>query len=293
MSQVRVAVDIMGGDHAPQAVSHALIAHAIKTPDIMYYAIGMPEILSQYFATRPNNIQLCPVEHAVAMDMSVADASKLGASSSIGKAIEFLKAKEVDCVVSAGNTAALMSIAYLTLKTLPDVRRPTILASIEYKANKTMVTDLGANIVCKPEDLLSNAKVAVGVHRKSNPTVALLNVGTEASKGTPVIKEAAKLLEASDINYQGFVEGCDIINAKHDIIVCDGFVGNCITKLVESVIDLLRASGVDEHELPRVQNAALLAGLNGRVYKIHGSAKREGFELAFNDILTQLDTIPA
>lgn len=291
MSQLRIAVDIMGGDHAPQAISHALIAHAIKNPEVTYYAVGMPEVLSQYFATRPGNILLCPAEFAVEVDMTVAEAAKLGASSSIGKSIGLLKAKEAECVVSAGNTAALMSIAYLTLKTRSDVRRPTILAAVEYKGNRTMVTDLGANIVCKPEDFLSNARVAVKEHSKSNPSVALLNVGIEASKGTPALKEAAKLLEESDINYQGFVEGYDVINAKHDIIVCDGFVGNCITKLMESMIELLKASGIDEAELPRVQSAALLAGLNGHVYKVHGSAKKEDFELAFNDIIAQFSTI--
>lgn len=283
----------MGGDHAPSAPSQALLSIARKRSDINFLAVGLPEVLSQYFAARPKNVTICPVESAISMSMSVSEATKLGSSSSIGYAINLLKQKECHCVISAGSTAALMSIGYLNLKMQPGVRRPTILSSVIYRGNKTIITDLGANIVCKPEDLLSNARIAVKTHGGEKPSVALLNVATEANKGTPLIQKASQLLQDSELNYKGFVEGYDLIDSSCDIIICDGFVGNCVTKLLESLITLLSKNGVDICALPRVHNAALLAGLNGSVYKVHGCADSWHMEQALIDVISEQEAIIA
>lgn len=294
MTSMTIAVDLMGGDHAPQSVSQALISVALRKPSVEFLAIGLPHVLSQYFAAKPANITVIPVQESISMGMSVKESSKLGINSSIGKMIELVKEGRAQVGVSAGNTAALMSLSYLILKTQEGVRRPSILSSVTFKGKRTYITDLGANIGCRAEDLVSNAKVAVNEHPKENPSVVLLNVGTEETKGTPEVKEAAKLLAESDINYQGFIEGWDILTTTADIVVCDGFVGNCITKFLESMIASMSPFLTSEAVLPQVNNAAILAGLNGLVFKVHGGSKSEDIVLALEEVITHQESlIPA
>lgn len=291
MSQLKVAVDIMGGDRAPQAVCHAVIAQALKQPNVTFYAVGLAEILAQYFTTRPSNVVIVPSETEVMMSMSAPEACRMGKSSSIGKMIDMLKEGEVESALSCGNTAALMSLAYLMLKPQEGVRRPAILSSVSFQGKQIHITDLGANIQVKSEDLLSNAKIASQLHCDDLPSIGLLNVGKEAEKGTAIIKEADLLLKESGLNYKGFIEGHDILQAKVDIVVCDGFVGNCLTKLLESMSALLKQQNVNEELLPRFHKAALLAGLNGRVYKAHGDSSQLAIEEAIIGMVKQLEII--
>ena len=291
MSKISIAVDLMGGDHAPQSVSKALVTAALQYPGVNFLAVGLPHVLSQYFATKPANIIPVPVHDNVDMAMSASEASRKGASTSIGKMIELVKEGQAQTGLSAGNTAALMSLAYLILKTKEGIRRPSILSSVEFKGVRTMITDLGANIGCKAEDLVANARAAVSEHTKEDPTVALLNVGTEASKGTPAIKEAAALLTESEINFIGFVEGWDLLRSKADIVVCDGFVGNCVTKFLESIIHELSPYVSDKALLPQVSHAAMLVGLNGLIFKAHGGSTAEDLICAIEEVISHQEAL--
>jgi phosphate acyltransferase len=291
MSNFIIAFDVMGGDFAPQSSSQALIAVALRKPHIQFQAIGLPHILSQHFATKPSNIITVPVQHTVDMSMTVAEASNLGIASSMGKMIDMIRNKEANVGVSAGNTTALMSLAYLMLKMQEGVRRPAIMSSCSYRGNRTYITDLGANIASKPEDMFMNAVMAVREVKKENPSIALLNVGSEANKGTPVIKAAAKLFEESSLNYIGFVEGSDILTARADIVICDGFVGNCLTKLLESMTQDLSQHISDNAYLPKFQHAAFFTGLNGLIYKAHGSCQSAQLEQVLEDVLSHQETL--
>lgn len=286
MSSCKLAVDIMGGDQAPQSTSKAVLSIAGLVPEVQFYVVGLPHVLSQYFTARPANIHLVPVEASIEMGMTTAQATSLGATSSMGRMLEMLKAKEVDIALSAGSTAALMSLSYLTLKMQPNVRRPSIVSSLFYKGKRKYITDLGANIAPKASDLLANAQVALNEISRDHPSVALLNVGKEDSKGTPLLKEASELFKASEMNYVGFVEGGDIITSDVDLIVCDGFVGNCVTKLLESLIAVTELHVSSPSVLPSVHHAALLAGLNGLVFKAHGSSSTQDFAQAIRDVLS-------
>lgn len=289
MSSCKLAIDIMGGDNAPQSTSKAVLSIASLAPEISFYVIGLPHVLSQYFTTKPANIHLVPVESQIAMDSTPAQAASLGASSSMGRMLEMLKKGEVDFALSAGSTTALMSLSYLILKMQPGVRRPAITSSLIFKGRRKFITDLGANITPRPEDLLVSARVALKEIKRDNPTVALLNVGKEAGKGTPLIKEAAELFKSSDIDFVGFIEGSDILSSNVDLVVCDGFVGNCVTKLLESLLDHISPYVTHSSILPVVHHAALLSGLNGLVFKAHGNSGAQGFAQAIRDVLSYKD----
>ncbi len=286
MSSCRLAVDIMGGDSAPQSVAKAILSVASIAPEVSFYVVGLAHVLSQYFAAKPNNITLVPVEAEVGMSMTASQAASLGVASSMGRMLEMLKEGEVDAVLSAGSTTALMSLSYLILKMQPGVRRPSIVTSMFFKGRRKFITDLGANISPRPEDMLISAEVAIREISKKNPSVALLNVGREENKGTPLIKEAAELFKASKLNYKGFIEGNDILLSDVDLVICDGFVGNCMTKLLESVIQQITPYVSHPSIMPTLHHAALLAGLNGLVFKAHGSCDTHAFSQAILDVLS-------
>lgn len=287
MPKIKLAVDLMGGDHGPQNVASGLIASAVKNPDVAFYAVGLPHVLSQYFAKKPQNIQLVPAEHEITMDMSVAQASKFGPTSSMGTAIAMVKAKQVDACISCGNTSGLMALAFRILKMQKNVRRPAILSSIIFQNRRIYITDLGANLLPKAEDYLANAQVAANYVPIANPRISMINVGIEDTKGTPVVKEAHTLLKESSLNYIGFIEGHDILSKKHDIILSDGFVGNCVTKFMESMLVIFKNITNEPNRLPKLNYAALLAGLNGQVYKAHGHCNAMEIEQAIEDTLNQ------
>lgn len=287
MPNITLAVDMMGGDLGPGVVAKGLIAAAIKYPDVQFKAVGQAHVLSQYFATKPGNITVVPAQHEVSMDTNVAIASKLKETSSMGMALNMVKEKQVDACLSTGNTAGLMALSYLILKMQPGIRRPAIISSITFANHRLYITDIGANIASKGEDLFANAKIAATISNKENPRIALLNIASEEEKGTPAIKEAATLLKGSDLNYIGYIEGYDILSKKADIIICDGFVGNCITKFMEGILYMFSNLVEDPEVLPKLDHAALLAGLNGLVYKAHGNSNAKQIEQTIETILNQ------
>ena len=219
-------------------------------------------------------------------------------------AIDLVKDGVAQAMVSAGNTGALMATAKFVLKTLPGIDRPAIVSAIPSVSGHVHMLDLGANAECTSEQLVQFAVMGsaliTAMQGKPRPRVALLNIGSEEIKGNDVIKGAATLLQASSLNYIGFVEGDGIFLSDVDLVVCDGFVGNVALKTGEGVAKMIRQFLKDEFTAsflnkvaavaampalkalgkridPRRYNGATLLGLNSTVVKSHGSADVMGF----------------
>jgi glycerol-3-phosphate acyltransferase PlsX len=231
-------------------------------------------------------------------------------------AIDLVKEGRAQATVSAGNTGALMAIARFVLKTLPGIDRPAICGAMPGIAGATHMLDLGANVDSSSEELFRFAAMgsvlASAIGDKPNPTVALLNIGEEEIKGNDRVKQTAALLEASDLNYFGFVEGDDIFKGKVDVVVCDGFVGNVALKASEGVARMLTQFARDELNRniftklsalfvkpaltamrnradPGRYNGASLLGLKGIVVKSHGSADVASLANAINVAVVEIE----
>jgi len=231
-------------------------------------------------------------------------------------AINLVKQGRAHACISAGNTGALMATARFVLKTLPGIERPAIVSSLPTMTGHTYVLDLGANVDSSAAHLVQFAVMgsvlAELVDGKPKPTVGLLNIGSEEIKGNERVKEASRLLEQTDLNYQGYVEGDGLYHGEVDVLVCDGFVGNVALKASEGVAHMIRhylreaftrnwltklaaviASPVLKafrRELdPRAFNGANLIGLQGIVIKSHGSADAFAFANAIDIAIVEAE----
>lgn len=303
----------MGGDHGPEVVIPAAIL-ALKThPDVTFILVGDKAIiesqLQQHNVTGDSRLQIHHASQKVEMDEAPSSALRGKKDSSMRVAINLVKDGTAAACVSAGNTGALMATARFVLKTLPGIERPAIVSALPTKNGHTYVLDLGANVDSSAEHLVQFAVMgsvlAELVDGKEKPTVGLLNIGSEEIKGNERVKEAARLLGQTDLNYYGYVEGDGLYEGLVDVVVCDGFVGNVALKASEGVAHMIRhylrqsftrniftklagliASPVLKHfrkELdPRAYNGANLIGLQGIVIKSHGSADAFSFANAIN-----------
>ena len=181
---------------------------------------------------------------AVHMDESPVQAIKKKKDSSIQVCVNMLKKREVDAVISAGNTGAVVASSTLTVGLLPGVKRPGIAITLPTLKGPSLIIDVGANIDPKPEHLFQYAIMAEIYSRyillKKKPSVSLLNIGEEETKGTEVLRETYKMLRESHLNFIGNMEGRDLFTGKSDCIICDGFVGNVLLKVVESISGTIR-----------------------------------------------------
>lgn len=249
MDKIKIVVDAMGGDFAPlNDVSGAVIAAEEKPDSLEIILVGKKDkIEGELFKhkVKLNNIRVVNAEEIVTMEDSPTESLKTKADSSLSVGLNLLKEKKADAFISAGNTGAVMTASILKLGRIPGVGRPTIGSLFPTDKGKTMVFDVGASVDCKPNHLLEFA-IMGDIYMKSvygleNPRVGLLSVGEEKSKGDTLTIEAHELLEKSDLNFIGNVEGRDVLRGKADIIVCDGFVGNVILKFAESVLDVMKS----------------------------------------------------
>ncbi|MDP2264108.1 MAG: phosphate acyltransferase PlsX [Hydrogenophaga sp.] len=310
---ITVAVDCMGGDVGPAVTLPACAAFLSSHPTAQLLLVGKPET----FAPWPhvlNNVRcsIVPATEVVAMDDPVEVALRRKKDSSMRVAITQVKDGLAQAVVSAGNTGALMAIARYVLKTLEGIDRPAIATQMpNARGGATTVLDLGANVDCTAEHLLqfavmASALVAAATGR-DEPSVGLLNVGEEVIKGSEVIKKAGVLLRNAanngDLNFYGNVEGDDIFKGTTDIVVCDGFVGNVALKASEGLATMIAGfireefsrniltktaalvaypvlSAFKKRVDHRRYNGAALLGLQGLVFKSHGSADAFAFEQA-------------
>ncbi len=237
---VRIALDAMGGDFAPaEIVKGALLAAAQGGMEIILVGAGsIKELLP-----RANGTPL-PLRHVVATDVvregeNPAFAALRKPDASIAVAARMVKAGEADAVVTAGPTGALVASAIHYIGVIPGLSRPALGNPIDAIAPHTILIDCGANLDCKPHQLLSFG-IAGSVYAKKllhieNPTVALLNVGGEEGKGSEAIKAAYPLFQKSGLNFIGSIEGNEILSERANVVVCDGFVGNIFLKFYESI----------------------------------------------------------
>lgn len=310
---LKIAIDAMGGDHGPQVVIPAAISALEKHPDIELILVGDETTLQAALTQQtPENQARLQIHHAsqiVAMGESPQTALRSKKDSSMRVAINLVKEGVAAACVSAGNTGALMATARFVLKTLPGIERPAIVTALPTMKGHTYVLDLGANVDSSAEHLvqfaLMGSVLAELVDGKKQPSVGLLNIGAEEIKGSERVKEAARLLGQTDLNYIGFVEGDGLYKGEVDVLVCDGFVGNVLLKASEGVAHMIRhylrnsfkrnlftkaaamvAYPVLKHfrkELdPRAYNGANFIGLQGIVIKSHGGADSFAFANAIN-----------
>ncbi|MBU3647085.1 MAG: phosphate acyltransferase PlsX [Limnohabitans sp.] len=306
-----LAVDCMGGDHGPRVTLVACRRFLETHPDANLLLVGLPEALSSFSHPRARVVAASEV---VAMDDPIEVALRRKKDSSMRVAIEQVKTGAAQAVVSAGNTGALMAIARYLLKTIDGIDRPAIAGRMpDFKGSGTTMLDLGANVDCTPQHLLQfavmgSALVSV-LDNIESPTVGLLNIGEEDIKGNEIIKKTGDLLRTAansgDLNFYGNVEGNDIYQGTVNLIVCDGFVGNVALKasegLAHKISETLKNSFTrsiltkvaaifaypvlsdfkDKVDHRRYNGAALL-GLNGIVFKSHGSADDVAFGTALN-----------
>lgn len=312
---ITIAVDCMGGDHGLPITLPACADFLSSHSDVRLLLVGQSDAMAAYPALLAH--KRCTVvvaSEVVAMDDPVEVALRRKKDSSMRVAINQVKDGRAHAVVSAGNTGALMAISRYVLKTLDGIDRPAIASELpNQNGGATTVLDLGANVDCGAHHLLQFAvmgsALVAAVSGKEQPSVGLLNVGEEVIKGSDVIKQASELLRnagaCGDLNFHGNVEGNDIFRGTVDIVVCDGFVGNVALKACEGLASMM--SGFIRQEFSRSMwrkvmgivaypvlsafkkrvdhrryNGAALLGLNGLVFKSHGSADSFAFRHALD-----------
>jgi len=311
LTQVTVAIDCMGGDHGTHVTVPAVLNIMRRDPLLSALLVGQQDPLEQELARATNpprdRLKIIHASEVVAMDEAPASALRSKKDSSMRVAANLVEQGVAAACVSAGNTGALMAISRFVLKMLPGIDRPAIATILPTLRGHTYVLDLGANVDCTPEHLLQFgimcSELVRSVEGKERPTVGLLNIGAEDIKGNDLVKGAAELMRASDLNFHGYVEGDDIYKGTTDIVVCDGFVGNVALKASEGLAQMLatylreefsrnlltRLAGIAAWPViggfkrrvdHRRYNGASLLGLRGIVIKSHGSADVFAFEHA-------------
>ena len=308
---VTLAIDAMGGDHGTTVTIPAAVEYLKQFPDDTIILVGIPDAIEAELRTLGMNsgvhLRIHPASEVVGMDEQPQSALRGKKDSSMRVSIDLVKSGEALACVSAGNTGALMATARYVLKTIQGIDRPAIASYLPTVNGQVCVLDLGANTDCNAEHLLQFAlmgsTLVTALQHKPNPTVGLLNIGSEDIKGNEVVKQAAELLGASDLNFYGNVEGNDIFKGTTDVVVCDGFVGNVALKTTEGLAQMLGGFLREEFGRnlfsklaalvalpvlnafkrrvdPRRYNGASLLGLKGIVVKSHGSADIFAFRCA-------------
>ncbi|MFO7889097.1 MAG: phosphate acyltransferase PlsX [bacterium] len=248
---IRIAVDAMGGDNAPQEIVNGVIEAARRSSDRFELILVGDKTIIEEELTHHHFIKKLPLSivHApqiVGMDESAVKSFKEKKDSSIAVAVRLHKEKKVDAVVSAGNTGAVMTNAHFYLHPIQGVDRPAIGTLLPNQEGVGLLIDVGSNVNIKASNfqqfgIMGSIFMQYIIGIKS-PRVGLLNIGEEESKGGGVLQQAHRLLSQSTINFIGNIEGRDILKGTADVVVCDGFVGNILLKFAESLAGLLSKS---------------------------------------------------
>ncbi len=240
---MRIAVDAMGGDHAPREIVAGAVEAARSLKDLTsLILVGQEEVIRQelkLYGPIPPKLVIRHAAEVVGMEESPALAIRKKKDNSISKMMDLINAGEADAAVSAGNTGAMVVAATLKLRTLEGIQRPAIATVMPTTGRPIVLIDAGANTDCSA-DLLVEFGIMGSVYSReilgqSHPVVGLMSIGGEDSKGNEITKEAFRLLSAAPLNFRGNVEGHDLFRGETDVVVCDGFVGNVVLKTSESV----------------------------------------------------------
>ena len=300
---MRIVVDGMGGDNAPAEIVKGVV-EAAALIDHEIYIVGQEDLINRELSKHSYNGEQIKIVHAsevITNDDAPVKAVRTKQDSSMVRAINMVKAGEADLFISAGNTGAIMAGGLFILGRIQGIDRPAIASTypILGKNSVALLVDSGANAECKPNNLLEFAMMGSIYMEKvlnfKNPSVGLVNLGTEETKGTTVVIAAYELLSKSSVNFKGNIEARDVPKGDCDVIVCDGFVGNVILKLTEglawSILKLLKQKFTDgivskmgalllssklkelksEFDYSEYGGAPIL-GVKGAMIKMHGSS---------------------
>ncbi len=267
---MKIAVDGMGGDYAPQAAVEGAVQAAEEYGFDIVIVGDKAKIEAELskLESVPASVSIHHASEFIDMHEPGAVSVRAKKDSSIWVATELAKSGKVDAVVSAGNTAAFVSAAMLSMKRLEGVERPGIAVLMPSLKGPVIMIDVGATINPEPEHLVTFGLMgdvyAKHILGKEDPILGLLNVGEESSKGPEFLKQAHQLLELSKFNFQGNAEGKDIFEGKFDVIVCDGYTGNVVLKVVESVAHII--SSLIREELKKGPLTILGGFLSSQAY---------------------------
>lgn len=279
-----IALDVMGGDYAPDVVLEAAVGAARGGVSILLFGPSqrIQESLNRInpdWATLPLKIVDAP--DTVGMDEEPVFAVRKKPQSSLVMAVSAVARGEASAVVSAGNSGALMAAAAFIIGRIDGIERPAIAGFFPSHSGRVLVLDLGANTECRPQHLLQFAQLGAAYAQDlgiTHPRIGLLANGHEETKGSLLVKEAHQLIKQDEsLNFIGNIEPYDIIDHKADVVVCDGFSGNILLKTQEAVIEAAavwtgNAAALEEHMTHRAVGGALLLGVKGRVIVCHGAS---------------------
>jgi len=308
-STIKIAVDAMGGDGSPKKVVEGIIHHYKNNKNTYYQIFGNQAMVQNHIKeSLPEScFEITHTDETVKGTDSPLEAAKRGKNTSMWLAIQSVKEKKSDIVISAGNTGALLVISKLNLKMIENIDKPALSALWPNKKGMSVVLDLGANIECSPKNLIDfsimGSSLFKSLYPSMNAKVALLNIGSEEIKGNDMIKETYQQLSKKnnlDYEFKGYIEGNQLMNGDVNVIVADGFTGNIALKtaegtanfitgelkktisgnLIGKISSLLNISNLKKFKQkfdPRLYNGAIFIGLDSPVIKSHGGTDYIGF----------------
>ena len=309
-NSITIAVDAMGGDNSPLKIIDGIELHSNKSSNIFYKLFGDRNIINPILKKKKintNNLEIIHTEEKIKGEDSAFTAAKRGKNTSMWLAVDSVKNKTSDIVISAGNTGALLVIAKLNLKMIENIDKPALSGLWPSKKGMSVVLDLGANIECSDKNLIDFAIMGSSLFKSLFPNekskVALLNIGSEELKGNEIIKNTYQKLNQiinEDFEFKGFIEGNQIMDGNVNVIVADGFTGNVALKTAEgtanfitnelknamsgsilgkigSLISIKSLKTFKKKLDPRLYNGAILLGLDSPVIKSHGGTDYIGF----------------
>ena len=306
---IKIAVDAMGGDGSPKKVVDGIIHHFKDNKNSFYQIFGDKDKIFPHINSNLLNssFEIIHTKDIVKGTDSPLEGAKRGKNTSMWLAIQSVKEKKSDVVISAGNTGALLVISKLNLKMIENIDKPALSALWPNKKGMSVVLDLGANIECSPKNLIDfsimGSSLFKSLYPEDNAKVALLNIGSEELKGNEVIKETYQQLnirDNHDFEFKGYIEGNQLMNGDVNVIVADGFTGNVALKtaegtanfitgelkktmtgnLIGKISSLLNISSLKKFKAkfdPRLYNGAIFIGLDSPVIKSHGGTDYIGF----------------
>lgn len=313
---MRLAVDVMGGDHGPEELLQGIkLGLAEESAIQTLYVVGREEELRplcERIGLRDARLSFFHASEVLTMEDKPVQGLRKKKDCSLLRAVELVKDGKADAVISAGNTGGIVAASTIRLRTLEGVERPTLACIMPSQTGAFVLVDGGANPECTPQILLQFAVMGSVYSRAmldvERPRVGILSNGTEETKGTDLTRAAVELVRKANLHSIGYCEGYDLFTGGVDVVVCDGFVGNIVLKTAEGLGKtfgvllkeeltasplstlgaLLAKSGlghVRERMNPDTYGGAPLLGLNGSVVKIHGSAKRFALKNAIRQSL--------
>lgn len=263
----RIALDAMGGDHAPDAILAGALQAVSEYPNIVVTLVGREEVLREKLGGGvPSRIEIADAREVVDMTDNALAPLRRKRNSSIRVCANLVAEGKADAMVSAGHTGAAMTSAYKVLGTIEGVSRPALAAILPNAKAHTVLLDVGANVDSKPAYLREFAVMghfyAQMIFGLAAPRVGLLSIGEEEGKGNELVKETFRVLKETGLNFMGNAEGRDIFNGNADVVVCDGFIGNVVLKASESLGEMVGTMLRTEvtRTLPRKVGALILKG---------------------------------